>query len=90
MAWGDSVIKLTSRVVAGSVTLDSAFYAKGGAIPSGGCVDVSNKEFYSASWKKIPAPAQLNIIEVEILTKVRGAGYLEQEYSADEHTHSNN
>jgi hypothetical protein len=78
IAWDDTVIKLTSRVVAGSVSLDSALYAKGGTIPSGGCVDVPNKEFYSASWKKIPAPAQMNIVRVEILTKVRGAGYFDQ------------
>lgn len=83
VTWSDSIVKLTNRVNVGGENFDSPLYAKSGNVESGTCVDLSNGNFYSASWKKIPAPSQMNVVKVEILANVRGAAYFVQDHLTD-------
>ena len=78
--WDDVVVRITNRVPLGDMApVDTPLFAKVGNISSGACLDVPKAQFFSASWKKIPAPREINIVRVEILTSVNGPGYFAKE-----------
>lgn len=80
--WREVVIRITNRVPLGNMpAIDNSLFAKVGDVSLGACVDVPRTQFYSAGWKKIPAPREMNIVRVEILASVAGPGYFAKDES---------
>jgi hypothetical protein len=82
--WRDVVIRITNKVPVGDMpALDIPLFAKVGDVSVGACVDVPKTQFFSAGWKKIPAPREMNVVRVEILASVTGPGYFVQDESLE-------
>ncbi len=50
-------------------------------IREGGCATARKTSFISPDWKHLPAPRELPVTEVEVLSQASGLGYTKQEFS---------
>lgn len=79
--WAHLAVRITNRVSIGETEpLDVPLFAKVGSVESSRCVNIPKTEFFSAGWKKIPAPSELNIVRVELLASLCGTGYIEKKF----------
>lgn len=80
--WNGVTLRAISRVSMGGLPSELPLLGQVSRVNAGVCFDVPNSDLFSPGWKRIPAPAVVNIVRVEILTSVTGPGYFVKDESS--------
>ncbi|SRR6266478_4512518 len=57
------------------VRINGGYLAKMKSLAAGDCARIKKTSFLSTDWKHLPAPRDLQVTEVEVLSRVSGVGY---------------
>jgi len=61
------------------VRVNGGYLAKMKGLAVGACAHIRKTSFLSTDWKHLPAPRDLQVTEVEILSHVSGVGYAREQ-----------
>lgn len=66
--WGGTLVRINEN-----------YLAKMKGLPVGDCARIRKTSFLSTDWKHLPAPRDLQVTEVEILSRISGVGYAREQ-----------